>query len=399
MFISDNSRAELPAGNDIKAMEHPTLKVPYEILNKRYRVSQKVIDREVNHVNQSLQESRKSTNISSAHKALDNLVQNLQVVKRKADESILDEQEAAQVCKKRLDHLKGMFESPYNELAISLWKRKRLERLLVDHLLRDGLYETAAKLTKHSNLENLTNMDLFMVARRVECSLQAGDTSKCLAWCHDNKSKLRKIRSTLEFRLRQQEFIELIRQNKKLDAITHARKYLSNIDESQRGELEHIMGLLAHPLDTKKEPYRSLFDRSRWIDLVEHFKRENYALYQLNSVSVFSVVLQAGLSALKTPHCYKKSGQKNPECPICDQTLNELAKMLPYPHCSQSKLICSISGKPLNEHNPPMMLPNGFIYGELSLRAMAAKNDQNRVVCPKTLGEYSLDEAKKVYVM
>lgn len=398
MFVNDSSKPELRAGNDIKAMEHPTLKVPYEVLNKKYRVSQKVIDREVNHLNQSLQELRNSSNLTNVHKALNNVVENLNVVKRKADESMLDEQEAAQVCKRRLDHLKGMFELPYSNVAINVWKKKRLDRLLVDHLLRGGYYDSATKLTEQSELKNLTNLELFMVSKRVENSLAAEDTSKCLAWCHDNKSKLRKIKSTLEFKLRQQEFIELVKKNRKFEAILHARKYLSNIDESQIEELEHIMGLLAYPLDTKKEPYRSLLDKSRWQTIINHFKQDNYNLFQLNSVSVFSVVLQAGLSALKTPHCYRKSGQRNPECPLCSPLLNELAKKLPYPHCSQSKLICSISGQPLNEHNPPMMLPNGYIYGELGLRAMAAKSN-GRIRCPKTQEEFSIDEVEKVYVM
>lgn len=397
-FMDDNSKPELRTGNDIKAMEHPTLKVPYEVLNKKYRVSQKVIDREVNHLNQSLQELKNSSTLTNVHRALDNVVENLNVVKRKADESMLDEQEAAQVCKRRLDHLKGMFELPYSNVAINVWKKKRLDRLLIDHLLRGGYYESATKLNDQCDLKNLTNIDLFMVSKRVENSLAAGDTSKCLAWCHDNKSKLRKMKSTLEFKLRQQEFIELIKKNKKLEAIIHARKYLSNIDDSQREELEHIMGLLAYPIDTKKEPYRSLLDNSRWQSLVEHFKQENYSLFQLNSVSVFSVVLQAGLSALKTPHCYRKSGLRNPECPLCSPLLNELARQLPYPHCSQSKLICSISGQPLNEHNPPMMLPNGYIYGENSLRLMAAKNN-GQIRCPKTQEEFGIDEVEKVYVM
>ena len=43
--------------------------------------------------------------------------------------------------------------------------------------------------------------------------------------------------------------------------------------------------------------------------------------------------------------------------------LNELARRLPFSHCAQSRLICSVSGLPLNEHNPPMMLPNGRVYG------------------------------------
>ena len=32
---------------DVKSLEHPTLKVPYEILNKKFRIAQKHLDREV----------------------------------------------------------------------------------------------------------------------------------------------------------------------------------------------------------------------------------------------------------------------------------------------------------------------------------------------------------------
>lgn len=392
MFINQDST--------IKAMEHPTLKVPYEVLNKKYRISQKNIDRELNHLNQSLTVARSTTTCDSP-RVFNDIVENLKNLKRKAEESINDELEAAQICKKRLNHLKGLFENPNN-----VWREKRLDRLLVDHLLRSGYYESASRLTEKAELHNLTNMELFKTSRKVETSLMNGDTTKCLAWCYDNKSKLRKLNSTLEIQLRQQEFIELVKQNKRLEAIQHARKYLTintitsndRKESTQSKELEQIMGLLAYPPDTKIEPYRKIFDKSRWLELIEHFKQDNYQLFQLNSVSVFSVVLQAGLSALKTPQCYLKNGQKNPECPLCNPLLNELARELPYPHCSQSKLICSITGQPLNEHNAPMMLPNGYIYGELGLRTMANKNN-GKVKCPKTSEEYSLDELKKVYVM
>ncbi len=45
-----------------------------------------------------------------------------------------------------------------------------------------------------------------------------------------------------------------------------------------------------------------LLEPSRWQDLVQQFRQENFKLYQLNQHSVFSVSLQAGLSALKTPY-------------------------------------------------------------------------------------------------
>lgn len=61
--------------------------------------------------------------------------------------------------------------------------------------------------------------DIFMVSREVENSLTKRETSKCLAWCHDNRSKLRKLKSTLEFNIRVQEFVELVRSDRRMDAV------------------------------------------------------------------------------------------------------------------------------------------------------------------------------------
>ena len=61
--------------------------------------------------------------------------------------------------------------------------------------------------------------------------------------------------------------------------------------------------------------------------------------------------------------CYNEA-TKATECPVCSPLFNQLAEPLPYAHCAQPRLICAISGKLMNEHNHPMMLPNGHVYGE-----------------------------------
>lgn len=53
--------------------------------------------------------------------------------------------------------------------------------------------------------------------------------------------------------------------------------------------------------------YKALLDESRWDTLIEQFRQENYRLFQLASHSVFTVALQAGLSALKTPYPFKQN--------------------------------------------------------------------------------------------
>jgi macrophage erythroblast attacher len=55
-------------------------------------------------------------------------------------------------------------------------------------------------------------MHIFKDARRVVEALQRHDCSVALAWCDENRARLRKIKSSLEFKLRLQEFLELVRQ-------------------------------------------------------------------------------------------------------------------------------------------------------------------------------------------
>ncbi|KAM5568942.1 hypothetical protein ABKV19_016458 [Rosa sericea] len=52
-------------------------------------------------------------------------------------------------------------------------------------------------------------------------------TATWLVWCAENKSRLKKSKSKLEFQLRPQEFIELVRAENNLRAITYAQKYLA----------------------------------------------------------------------------------------------------------------------------------------------------------------------------
>lgn len=458
------------AGQDVKCLEHSTLKVPYEVLNKKFRAAQKILDREAAYVAQAgadidklisgisegsfsvsmtrteserskmsmdddeecvayadevgglplaegMDESSESNSNSlsldksdvfnkdrkfkgpngkEVSKLLGVLVERLTSLKRKAGESIAEEMECAGIVRKRVQHLKS-YRSPTTDATE--WKRTRLNRMLVDHLLREGLYDSAKMLADQLDIKDLTNTDVFWAAKEVEESLKRRETSRMVAWCYENKSKLRKIRSTLELEVRVQEFVELVRKGKRFEAVKHARKYLAESEDS-----EHIlavrkcMGLLAFPISASAiHPYYDMLTEERWINLIHHFRVEHARLYQLASTSILGTVVQAGLAALKTPQCYRTT-TKNPNCPVCSEPLSTLASNLPYAHCAHSQLVCAISGEPLNENNPPMVLPSGFVYGTKSLKEMA-QTSAGKVVCSRTGRIFSHSEAERVFVM
>ncbi|GBP60980.1 Macrophage erythroblast attacher, partial [Eumeta japonica] len=288
-------------------------------------------------------------------------------MKRKASEAINEEMQVACMCKRRLDHLKehanSLADNNSSQSTMNQWRKVRLDRMLVDYFLRNGYYDAAKKLADATDMRDYTNVDIYTAAAEVEAELVQERTARCLQWCADNKSKLRKLNSNMEFKIRIQEFIELVRVDQRLEAVQYAKKHFSNYEEGQLPEIQHCMGMLAFPSDTDVEPYKSLLEKSRWADLVRQFRWEHARLLHPSRLPLLPAVLQLGLAALNTPQCHSES-TKVAACPVCQPPLNTLAKSLPHAHCSHSRLVCRISRKPLNEHNHPMVLPNGQVYGE-----------------------------------
>ena len=54
--------------------------------------------------------------------------------------------------------------------------------VLHSYCCRAGYYQTALKLAKHSDIQDFTNIDLFVAAKEVEESLAKHETLKCLTW-------------------------------------------------------------------------------------------------------------------------------------------------------------------------------------------------------------------------
>ncbi|MEQ2182933.1 hypothetical protein GOODEAATRI_027312, partial [Goodea atripinnis] len=157
--------------------------VPYETLNKRFRAAQKNIDRETSHVTMVVAELEKTLSsfpvVDSVVSLLDGVVEKLSALKRKAAESIQAEDESAKLCKRRIEHLKE--HSSDQPGSVNLWKKKRMDRMMVEHLLRCGYYNTAVKLARQSGIEDLVNIEMFLTAKEVEESLERQETATCLA--------------------------------------------------------------------------------------------------------------------------------------------------------------------------------------------------------------------------
>ena len=73
----------------------------------------------------------------------------------------------------------------------------RLDRLLVDYMLRHGYSKSAEVLARERNIEALVDREVFLQCHAIEQSLKRRETADCLKWCSDNRQALKKMNVSL----------------------------------------------------------------------------------------------------------------------------------------------------------------------------------------------------------
>ncbi|KAJ4719775.1 Macrophage erythroblast attacher [Melia azedarach] len=352
-------------------LEHQFLRVPFEHYKKTIRANHRSVEKEVSSVISGVADVADSDNFSKddAVNHLTSLVSRLQGLKRKLEEGSRTEHLQAQKCRARLNYLESV-----DAENLSEWNNTRMKRILVDYMLRMSYYDTAEKLAESSNIQDLVDIDVFQEAKKVIDALQNKEVAPALAWCSENKSRLKKSKSKFEFQLRLQEFIELA---------THMK------------ELQRVMATLAFKSNTECTTYKVLFEAKQWDFLVDQFKQEFCKLYGMTLEPLLNIYLQAGLSALNTPYCYEDDCTK--EDPLSQESFRKLASPLPYSKQHHSKLVCYITKELMDTENPPQVLPNGYVYSTKALEEMAKKNN-GKITCPRTGLVCNYSDLVKAYI-
>jgi len=387
-------------------LDQPLLRLPHELLRRNLKNAQRHIEQ----ANKGIQKDMQTTLASLAGAAgdhppastlasLDATLAKAQNLKRKLEQLNAEEQQLHRQQRLRLEHLQQLHEiQSLADVKYDMWSHTRLDRLLVDYLLRKGYIQSARELAVEKDLSELVDVDAFEECRRIEKSLLAGRTQECLSWCSENKQALKKLDSNLEMELRLQQFIELVRSgnmNSQVEAILHARKHLAG---SQDAEFcLQAGGLLTQTADTTVGRYQALYSHDRYAHLAEKFIATHHELFTLPRQPLLHIALSAGLSALKTPACHSihalqtNANTGAPVCPICSTELNALARTVPYAHHPTSDM-----------EDDPVVLPNGRVFGRERLRRLNEKlgTAPGFIRDPTAPDEAEWDEAliKKVFI-
>ncbi|PQE32069.1 negative regulation of gluconeogenesis protein [Rutstroemia sp. NJR-2017a WRK4] len=388
--------------------DQPLLRLPLELLRKNFKVAHYHVEKESTAVKTVLRETTDAS--LNAHASPDDVLKNvdsmlarMRGLKRKLNACAEEETRLQQQSHSRIKHISSLYQmKSLEDVKYEEWSRTRLDRLLVDYLLRNGYKESATALAREKNIGQLVDVDTFVQMSRIRDSLYKGRVVEALAWCSENKKELRKMESNLEFMLRFQQYIELVRtqdQSKLVESIAHAKKFLLPFRDTYPKQVQQACGLLAFPPGTRAEGYSELYSPKRWEDLAKLFTETHNNLLGLPSIPLLHIALSAGLSALKTPTCHSShissisptscSSLTTSVCPICSTELNDLARNVPYAHHTKSHVESDL-----------VLLPNQYVYGleRLVEHSRKAGLEDGCIKDLRTGEVFSREDCKKVYI-
>ena len=122
------------------------------------------------------------------------MISRMHGLKRKMETLHGEERVLHQASRKRIQHLQDLYEIPsLADVKYDEWSRVRLNRLLVDYLLRCGYGESAKALAREKGIEELVDLEVFVQCHRVEESLRRKSTQECLAWCAEHRPMMKKL--------------------------------------------------------------------------------------------------------------------------------------------------------------------------------------------------------------
>lgn len=230
----------------------------------------------------------------------------------------------------------------------------------------------------------------------------------------------------LEYRLHFAKCLDILFADEKRKAVEYAREHIvprmkildpqirgftddtcdDDLTTSYKSDLQLLLKSLA-------VSGNGLFDAKKWFTnadraaLASFFDNVRAQQAGLPNESRLVASLRAGLTSLKTgAHVSMESElvskQSEPEKgtrddPLSSPALRALAVSLPLTKRARTRLTCRVTGAKMDENNPPVVLPNGYVYSQKGVDFLLRRGQV--VYCPRTGdGPFEKKTLKKAFL-
>lgn len=175
------------------------LRLPYDLMRKNFRNAHFVVEHESKAITKLLKDTATGS-LKGKHssddvlKNIDAMLAKAKGIKRKLQACSDEEARLYRQLGARIKHVGEVVSmETVDDVRYEQWSRTRLDRLIVDYMLRHGYNESACALADDRGIRDLVDIDTFIHMSRIQESLANRSVTEALAWCHENKKELRKI--------------------------------------------------------------------------------------------------------------------------------------------------------------------------------------------------------------
>ena len=272
-----------------------------------------------------------------------------------------------------------------------------LNQIIANHFYRQGLFEIGDHfMSVVGELESAAIMKSpFLEMYQILEAMQNLNLEPALNWAATNGDKLAQSGSDIVLKLNSMQFVKILQNGSREEALHYARTHLSPFATSHMTDIQKLMGCLLWTGKLDRSPYHALLSASNWDKLAEELKRQFCNLLGQSYNSPLSVTVAAGVQVL--PPLLKfmnvMAGKKHEW-----QSMNQLPVLVELDREFQfhSIFVCPVSKEQATEDNPPMLMSCGHVLCKQSILKMS-KNSTKMFKCPYCPFDIDAAQCKQLY--
>lgn len=310
-------------------------------------------------------------------------------------------------------------EGPQKELNISLSKYQKLlekslnpdvskayrnvdfdfhivNQIIASHFYRQGLFDIGDSIINEAGEPNATALrSQFLEMHQILEAMRIRNLEPALTWVSANREKLVQNGSNLELKLHTLQFVEVLQNGTRADALKYARTYLAPFASLHKDEFQKLMGCLLYAGRLDSSPYSDLMSPFHWEVTTEELNRQFCTLLGQSYESPLSVAVAAGVEGLPTllklanvMAAKKQEWQAMKQLPVPV----ELGKEFQF----HSIFVCPVSRDQGSDENPPMLLPCLHVLCKQSIMKLS-KSSTRTFKCPYCPAEATVAQCRQLY--
>ncbi|XP_057491622.1 protein RMD5 homolog [Actinidia eriantha] len=272
-----------------------------------------------------------------------------------------------------------------------------VNQIIANHFYREGLFDLGDCFVSEAKAIEATGMRIpFLEMYQILHAMKSRNLEPALKWAATNSDKLKHNGSDLELKLHRLQFVEVLQNRGRDEALNYVRTYLTPFASDHMAEIQKLMACLlwAGRLDTS--PYFEFLSPTHWEKLAEELNRQFCNIMGQSHQSPLSVTIAAGVQGLPTllKLMNVMTGKKQEW---------QSMKQLPVPvdldreFQFHSVFVCPVSRDQSSEENPPMLLSCGHVLCKQSITKLSKNNSTRPFKCPYCPLEVEVSKCRQLY--